>query len=347
MLDKEFEYLAFDAQYILYRNFAALQGRTRYQCSAVLDDDEGDSTICHIINKYEFSMQALVKQFFWSIGKLIRDDYGVHKILLFWDTPPYIKCKWLPDYKGSRIHWCKEYLDEFDPEVEPQEYLQAKEDLRVHEIFNEAKAWIQLNLRWLGMVSVWYPGYEADDLAYIFSQLMLDVDTNMKSAICSADSDWSYWISDKVEWINFNTREHWSYQDICEQNDNWTEKLGLTLFELKTWLDSLMGSHNDIQYTSAVYSRNELDIIYNEVKKGIYDNITDKDLLERNLKSFSIMDYPDIDKVKLKILGSLKAGCLWDESCMNKMRRDGFLVSDNYIDTYYEQLSPEYYTDKP
>jgi hypothetical protein len=123
-MDKDYNYIAFDAQYFLQRNFEALKSRTAMPTVEVLTEAEGDSTTGYVINAFNFDAQDLVKQFFWTIVKLIRDSYSCNKIILLWDKSPYHKMKILGDYKGSRNHHGQEVLDEWDIDKDPEGYLQ-------------------------------------------------------------------------------------------------------------------------------------------------------------------------------------------------------------------------------
>lgn len=342
MESKDYQYIAFDAQYFLHRNFAALKGRTGYEITSTLEDSEGDSNVSYIITKYNFTTQDLVKQFFWTIAKIVRDSFSCNKIILLWDKPPYHKTTLLPDFKGTRTHHCQELLDDWDIESDPQGYLQEKEDYRIELIKLKAKYWIINNLNKLGMVSVIYDGYEADDLAYLFSHSDSILKSNLKSAICSADNDWLYWISNNVDWINSNKLEAWTYQDAVDECEGMTEKLGIDIFTLKQWMDSTFYSHNDLQRTTNL-GWNQFEQLYSEVTNGDYTHITDLDRFRLNMKSFEILNYPEANSVKTLIETALHQGYRGDMDVFKSLQKDGFSVSESYITNYLNTITDSYY----
>lgn len=338
MSNKFYEYIAFDAQYFLYRNFAALKSRTAFNIVDKLpnnDDNTGDG---YIIIKYNFDWQDLVKQFFWTIVKLFRDGYPVDKIILLWDKGPYYKSTILIDYKCNRVHYCQEYLDEYDIEHDPQGYLQAREEYRVYLLLLQAKSWIINNLGNYGMNSVIYTGYEADDLAYIFSSIYNTKDR--KSAICSADSDWGFWISKSVDYINFNNKEYNTYEDTIDKWE-YPNQLNISLFEMKSYIDSLFGSHNDLQMTSDIGWPEFIETV-NQIKSGDYSKVSDVERFKLNLKSFDILHYSDIDIVKSKINEAMTSGKLLN-SLYQLFNREGINVSKSYCDNYLSLLSEDHY----
>lgn len=343
-MDKDYKYIAFDAQYFLHRNFAALKSRTAYDMASYLTKEEGDPTIGHIITKYEFTDMDLVKQFFWTIAKFIREQYTCSKIILLWDKPPYHKTKILPDYKGSRIHHCQELLDEWDIEKDPIGYLQEKEEYRVEKIKSSAKYYIINKLKDYGMISVIEDGYEADDLAWIFSHLDEIENSDQKSAICSVDSDWHYWISKNVDYLHFNNGEVWTYDDVENDCDRLPEKLGLSIFEAKKYMDSLFYSHNDLkQVTNCGWS--DFERLVTEIRNGDYHEILDKDTYDKNMKSFEIDGYPEYDKAVIDLTNSLHNGILMgvDDFC-KEAARSGLNVSRSYYkDKFYSYLDENYY----
>lgn len=344
MTEKDFNYIAFDAQYILHRNFEALKSRTRMDMVASLTEDEGDSTVGYVISKYDFSAHDLVKQFFWSIVKMTRDSFSCNKILLLWDKSPYHKQTLLPDYKGTRHYTSQEKLDEWDILEDPEGYLQEKENHRADRLKSEAKYWIIDFLDEFGMVSVMHRGYEADDLAYIFSHLPEILDSELPSAICSADNDWYYWISPNTKWISFNAKQAWGYQDAIDECEGMSEKLGMTVFQLKQWMDSTFFSHNDLQRTTDL-GWPDFERLYTEVNEGNYENITDKERLHLNLKSFEIWDYPDYEEVVKKLRTALTSGKKGDLEKYEELTKLGFSVSKNYVSRFLDLISEEFYLD--
>lgn len=327
---KDYEIIAFDAQYFLFRNVAALKGRVKELTVTTLDESEGDSTVGYLINKYDIKVQDMVKQFFWTIAKFIRENYSCNKVIFLWDKGPYYKTKILPDFKNSRIHHCQELLDDWDIEGDPEGYLQEKEDYRIHLLMSEAKYWIIEHLNLLGFNSVIMDGFEADDLAVIFSRIYDKIGTH-RSAICSADSDWQYWIGDKVDYLSFNKKTKWNRDTVNQDWEGMLDETGLTPFELKKWADSTFFSHNDLQHTSNIDWK-QLPELIDKVQMGDYSLINDIDRFKLNMKSFDIEEYPSYADVSKHMVDAITCEVQYDSwDNFNKLVSEGFKITQAYM----------------
>lgn len=333
---KDYNIIAFDAQYILHRNFAALKSRTGFDSAVTLNEGEGDSSIAHIITKYNFDYQTLVKHFYWSIVKMVRDHFSCNKVILLWDVPPYHKLKWVPDFKGDRVHYNKEYLDEFDIENDPQGYLQAREEVAFESVKNEAKWFIINTLYCVGMPSVNISGFEADDLAYLFSQIIQDDNHSQKSAICSVDSDWMYWTSLKVDWIKHTNQLVWTYSDGLSDCEGKCEQYGWSLFELKKFMDSTFLSHNGVPKTTTLGWK-DIDTLVADHLNGTYE-VIDKDQFESNMSSFELQSYPNYSEAISRLKELINSDVVFDYDKYRLLRTKGFSVSQSYIENYQSCL---------
>lgn len=338
MREVDYNIIAFDAQYFLHRNFAALQSRTKVN---LVDYIEGDST-GYLVTDFEFTYQDLVRQFFWTIGKFIRDRFSCNKIILLWDRAPYHKTKLLPDFKGTRCHACIELLEEIDPKESPEEWLQMKVNIKMEEIKSRAKYWIIDNLDSFGMPSVICDGWEADDLANIFSNNSNIINGSKKSAIVSCDSDWMFWISSNVDYINFNKNEAWTYEDVQGEYSYMDKTLGISLFKLKQYMDSTFYSHNDLIKTTNLTMK-QFPQLYNEIQLEDYTHITDVERLKKNLKSFEYWDYPNYKDAEQAVEAALKSYSDLSMEKYNNLVINGFLISKSYASNYLQTLTKEYY----
>lgn len=335
---KKYNIIAFDAQYFLFRNFAALKSRTAMDWVANLSEGEGNTSIGHLIKRYEFDRDDLVKQFFWTIAKLVRDHFSCNKIILLWDTGPYHKTILLDDYKGDRVHHSDELLDDWDIDSDPVGYLQEKEEVRIEHVKHQAISWIVDNLGSIGLPSVKYSGYEADDLAYILGQVY---SSDQKNAICSVDSDWMYWITENTDFINFNKKEVWTYQDVIDECEGYPTDLGIDLFETKCFMDSLFYSHNGLQPTTN-YGWRDFKTLVTEIKSGDFSKITDLKRYELNMKSFDIMNYPEIETVKSILVDLAEKPKIivdMDSPEVNKLYSNGFQVSRGYLSKFLNNMN--------
>jgi len=337
----DYNIIAFDAQYILSKQFSALKKRASMDSLKFINDDS--TSIGYVITEYQFTVHDLVEKFFWSIVKFIRDDYNCNKVILLWDKAPYLRSKILSDYKAGREYHSQDTVDEWDLENDPQGYLQEAENYRAELIKQEAKYWIINNLHDFGFPSIIYDGYEADDLAEIFSNSeAIEVNDGLKSAICSVDSDWMCWTSKKVDWINHNDKEAWTYDDaILEYGMDLDTDL--SLFEIKMYYDSFFGSHNALVKTCSV-TRRKFKQLIDEVRHEDYSHITDIDQMKRNLKSFDIKSFKNYNEVNNLIYNTIKCKSgYWTEKKYLKLVAKGFKITKSYFDKNITYLNPIYY----
>lgn len=340
-MDTNYNIMAIDAQYYLFRNLCALKSRTAFDTVDVLDPREGDASVGYVITKYDFTAQDLIKQFIYTIVSFIRDQYSCKKFILLWDTPAYHKLRYVPDFKDGRHHYCQQTLDEWDIKSDPEGYLQEKEDYRIDQIKSEAKWWIINNLKDFGMPSAWANGFEADDLAYIFSHNPDINSGSSKSAIVSADSDWLYWCSSNVDWIQYNPRKKcdiWTYKDGMSDGEGKYEKLNLSLFEAKMWMDSTFYSHNDLKPTTSC-GWNDFEDLVNTARSGDYSMYSDPDRLHRNLNSFKIWDYPNIMEAMDRIISAVNKSALNSE-LYEVLKSRGLNISPSYAQGFVNMMDP-------
>lgn len=337
---KDYNYVIFDAQYYLVRNWSMMN--SRFCIDKVLVDDNGSPILNEdgteiTYRSANFMSDDIVKLMFYSFAKFLRECASCNRIILCFDTPPYHKTTLLEDYKGSRSHVSEDDLLSIDKITAPLEYAETQEAIRREAMKNEAKKFMIDNFPKLGMDVIYHKGYEADDLAYLISDYIRE--DKHKSAIVSIDSDWSYWISPSTNWIKSNNWETWTYQDMLDNHKNeLPTSETIDLFKFKAYTDSIYGSHNDLQSTLGETENDHRTIIENCLR-GDYCDISDVELFQKNLKSFDIYNYPEIDLVKEKIknLGSGVNAMTIDEFELFRLLNN-FKVSTSYYSNFLDSL---------
>ena len=340
-MNTQSRYLIFDAQYALVRQWSMLKSQYKdwqpivdSNSNPILDKDG------NLIYKecHTYTWQELVKRFFWAIGKVTRDLCSAEKVILLWDKAPYHKVTILGAYKDSR-----EYHDyeELNSCTNPSDKAYLEEWISDNDKKNTAKQFIINNLGQLGMISIIHQGYEADDLAYLCSQYLKEDDE--PSTICSSDNDWYYWGSENVDTMTFKG-ERWTYQQTKQwEVDNIHAIPEQDLFTIKSIYDSLHGSHNDLR-RSIIKSNVWYDVQYNQILNKDFSNV-DKDIFEKNMKSFDIYHYPKIDEVlkdidnKIRHYGSIGTT---DTKC-ELLNSNGINVSNSYYETFISNLNNKWY----
>jgi len=309
-----YKYALIDAQYILTRNFHQAKKNPN------------------------FSQQELVKSFFYSIVKLVREDLKCDKVVLLWDKYPYHKSTMLEDFKGDRVYHDEKDLEK--PDLTDEERARIAESIRLNKIKGAAKYFILTNLGNFGMPSFMKKGYEADDLAYLFSK---NYKEEKKSVIVSADSDWTSMTSDKVDHYMTKRKVFYTYQYGIEKTsaDNVTD-----LYELMTIHASLFGSHNNLTQT---LTKEGMKLSYAEkirrAQSGEFEGlINNVDLFKRQVKSFSVMDYPESDKAKNMFYFIDKNGILGSQSAFDDWSfNNGLFINSQYYKTFIKDLDTSLY----
>jgi len=282
--------------------------------------------------KYTFGIHDLTQSIFWSISKFIREGYSCRIPIIVFDKAPYHKLTFLTDYKGDRHYYSEEDLEGIDKDTNPKEWHETSEEIRANEIKQNAKYWIVENFPKLGIPVIIHPGYEGDDLAYLTANALKE-DTE-KSALVSIDGDWSYLTNPNVDHLKPNG-DKITYQDMVNtEMAELTDLKDLSLYKLKSFSDSVFGSHNNltsVELTDDIGFKELITHLYHDQ----FDILKDKDLYLRQLRSFDVYSYPEIDIVKGLINNNLKPTYPMDEQEFSLLRTmTGFKVSvDYYLNT--------------
>jgi 5'-3' exonuclease len=305
-----YKYIIFDGSYFLMRAYHAIHSSEDNYKEIPLVDHEGNIMYSNedgsmeITYSYTFTHMTILRMMYWQIAKVMRDVAECRKPIIVLDKSPYHKVKELSDYKSNRHYYSEADLDGLTYEDNPRQWVETNEEIRSENIKLQAKEWMKNNFNELGMPVIWHQGYEGDDLAYLLSQ-QLELDGE-KSAICSIDGDWSYLINPNIDHIKMYMRkspEIITYEDMQDRL-RLDAPEGMSLYRYKSLLDSLYGSHNFLKY---VANKNEVDYfgdnktIFTSIENNETKYIEDVDLFQRQLRSFDVERYPEINEVKAKL----------------------------------------------
>ena len=282
-----YKYLILDFQYILTRNlFVVSKGK----------------------ELGEYSYGDLIKMNIWTINKFAR-DYGLtaDKVILLYD-------KWSKElggyyttyllkgqYKDSRKYMTEEFFEEMkkDPNVTPEELHKAELELYQNQVKFKAKWTTIFELKKYGLPCIGLDGYEADNLAYL-SSCMLYGKHDKPSVLVTKDSDWAYNLSPSTCLLRVpkagETPKITTYDEMYNSIPESIRNRGIGLYEYKSLVDSLDGSHNDMRQTRKNYANLEKTIL--EVLDGDFSNVEDVDLFRKQYESFNIYKYPNIEEAK-------------------------------------------------
>lgn len=263
-----------DCQWLLARNYFAIRGPEHNPLP-------------------EYADRWIVSSVIQSLAKIVRElEEPIDKLTLLWDTYPYHKHSILEgDYKSGR-----DYTTDEDVEEEEDPEAKALLEIKANNLKIRGRAkWALKELGDIGIPSMYKRGYEADDLAYMVSREMLNREDN--ALLISIDSDWPFFCNERTRVYNPNRKVFHDEAKVRYDNNIPDD---MSLYEYKSLYDSMYGSHNGLWQSCSDEHWNtpvrEFMKLYKEL--GVVDELfKDKEMFERQLMSFDVLSYPELNKV--------------------------------------------------
>lgn len=299
--------------------------------------------------KESYSETDVARMMIYSINKVMKEMNGADKVFILWD-------QWASDikgyyatnilkgqYKDDREWITKESAEAADVSEEEKQKLLDKSIMYDMQI--KSKRWIIQNLGNLGIPSIRYSGYEADNLIWIYSSLLAN--DNKLSAFASSDTDWKYLATTpntnvyKVG-VRGATSQLITYEDMIKEIPE--DLIGkISLYDWKSYYDSIEGSHNAMRRTR----RDRFDtkfIIQNLVEKEDYTGIEDIDLFRLQYSTFIIEKFPNFQKIVSEFPDKMKLGKIMSISEFSDFSKDSSLgISDKYYENFIGRLDHKLY----
>lgn len=260
----------------------------------------------------EFTAGDVVKMTIQTLNKIPRDyKLGISKYILLAD-------KWSADYDGyyrhyilsgiyktSRTWMTPEKLKEIEdnPKSTKKEIEKARFDLYLNKVKQEAKEILKTELRYFGVPCIWQDGWEFDDCAYLFSCLWYNNPDPRKSVIITKDSDLQYSINPKVDYFRLPTAG--SQPEIIDYSQMYYEipedlrNLGVSLYDYKSYLESLGLGHNDMKKTKL--PKADTVITIKKIISGDYSWLSDPDVFRLQYSTFDISKFPGLQEIIKKL----------------------------------------------
>lgn len=306
----------------------------------------------------EYTVGDLIQSCIYTLNKIPR-DFGITA-----DKYVFLCDKWSPDFGGyytthllggaykdnrgdieskkgkaspSDSYMTQEKYDELknDPEVSKEDLEKAYEQLYSNEVRRGAKYEIIRCLSYFGVPSFFVPGWEFDNLAYLASKLLYDIDSK-PSVIITKDSDLLYSLSPKMDYFKIPTSkgkpEIRTYSDVIDEEFPEQFRDQINLYEYKAYCDSLGFGHNGMRSTRKKgLGKNS---IISNILDGDMSDINDVELFKRQFDSFDILKYPGLDEArdiienKLPTYGDILGYPEWSRFCtkfgMHRINNPGF-----------------------
>lgn len=301
---RQYEFGFIDGSIILSRNFHAMKP---------------------LLKRSDYGAEQLAKSVLQSIFKIARERIQCERYFLLWDKKPYWKTEMLKNDVGK-----SEYKTN-----------RPKESEDLIEKLGNAKMLLMCYAGKLGLTSIQYQGWEADDLAYLASRQCKTRDK--KSVLLSFDSDWISWVGPMTDYYNIQRNSVYTYDHIMTHNP---PIKGMSLFQSKSWRDSLRGSHNNLKQTvkSEFKSIPSIKLI-EAFQAGDYHMFSDPDLLAAQLRTFNFSQYPNFETVSIYLDEVLKKGSVAKTSEMHSILKSMGLkenaISDYCYESYVKRLNPD------
>lgn len=309
----------------------------------------------------EYTYGELMRMTIWTINKLAR-DYGLtadKAILIYdkWDKQlgGYYTTHLLGgEYKDSRKYMTEELYREIenDPNTTPEQLHQAKKELYQNQVKYLAK-WTMIGsggFSQIGLPCIGLEGWEADNFAYLSSCLLYGK-YDKPSVLVTKDSDWCYNLSPATVYFKIpsknDTPKIITYDEMYYQIPESIRERGVGLYQYKSLVDSIEGSHNDMRRTRRSYADPERTIL--EVLDGDYSNIEDYDRFKKQLDSFDISKYPRFEEAKRLVTDVFptcgKLGNLQEfHTFCDKHGIEG--ISDRYFTEFISRFDPKLYCER-
>lgn len=295
-MKRNYEYGFIDGSIILARNFHAMKP---------------------FLKNFDYGAEQLAKSVLQSILKIAREKLQCERYFLLWDKKPYWKTEILKKDVGK-----SEYKTD-----------RPKESEDLSKKLGGAKMLLMCNLGKLGITSIQYQGWEADDLAYLATRQCKTRDK--KSVLISFDSDWMSWVGPMTDYYNIQKNSVYTYEHVINTHP---PIKGLSLFQSKSWRDSLRGSHNNLKQTVKSEFKSVPSIkLIKAYESGNYEMFTDPNLLAAQLHTFDFSQYPDFEEVSNFLSSALKSGSVATVEELSSVLKDMNLKSTSISKQSYQK----------
>ena len=354
MIGNKYKYALIDMSYVLSRNIYGVsvsRGPKNYT--------EGDvikltiQTLSKITKDYDISAD----KFIFIYDKWDKNLGGYYRSSLIKELGG--------DYKGSRVFINDQYVvdlknkytEEFRnrTDVTNEEIEAAKKEIESAEnkaYENKIKTnskYIMINeLGNFGVPCLGLDGWEYDDLAWLSACLLFSDSDPKPSVIITKDSDLTYSLTPKMDYFKIptggSTPKIITYNEMYSQIPQDLIEKGMTLYNYKSYLDSLGTGHNDMSKT--MKPRKNVDQVILNILNGNYDDLTDKDMFLKQMSTFDLRKFPRLDEAKNMIWHQFnsvgKLGSIQDfKNLCNKYKIEG--ISDTYYNNFITRFDQTLY----
>jgi len=310
----------------------------------------------------EYTEGDILTTTIWSLNKLAR-DFGIScdKLVMLadrWDGSMggYFRNYLLRDvvqYKGSRKYMNEELLEEIrnNPKTTPQELEKAEAELYQNQTKTKAK-WAMINdFKKIGIPVIMVPGWEADDLSWLFAGLAYGKTGGKKSVLITKDSDQMYSTTPELDFFKLPTNgsepKVITYEEMYNSMPDEIKRWGVSLYNYNALQNALGVTHNDMGVSRKSHT-NPIQVML-EVLKGDYHNIENRELFDKQLESYDISKFPRIEEACDLINNYLPGAGHYDGDLSNFhefCKKYGVTkVSDKYFSEFIGRFDQKLFTE--
>jgi len=276
--------------------------------AAVLGTMEPEDIIFNSKNSNEMyrGRGIVVKTFINALFRTVKDmsnkGYDPTHISIVWDKKlngKYSKTHILDKlgdgstYKSDRTFVTEEDLK--DPNLSKEEKLKLEAELIISKEFLAAREFLQSRLGKYGIKSYSLPGWEADDIDYIWG-----LETNKLGGThlhVSGDSDWQFHLTNKdILWQLVRGKLYIRTVDSVKEKNKIPEGM-----DLMTWAsieNAALGSHNNLLRTVDPSIKRFTKKYRDKLFSGDTSMISDMKRYQAQLKTFEIESFSGVDNVR-------------------------------------------------
>jgi len=298
----------------------------------------------------------------WSLNKIARDfNICCDKLVMLadrWDATMggYYRNYLLRDvvqYKGSRKYMNEELLEEMrnNPETTPEELAKAESELYQNQVKTKAKWAMIRDFKSIGIPVIMVPGWEADDLSWLFAGLAYGKTGGKKSVLITKDSDQMYSTTPELDFFKLPTNgsepKVITYEEMYNSMPEEIKRWGVSLYNYNALQNALGVTHNDMGVSRKSHT-NATQVML-EVLKGDYHNIENRELFDKQLESYDISKFPRIEEACDLINNYLPGAGHYDSDLKNFhdfCKKYGITkVSDKYFSEFIGRFDQKLFTE--
>lgn len=152
-----------------------------------------------------------------------------------------------------------------------KDYIESVRGVVIFRTYKHIRKLFTDDIRSIGILGLTIPGYEADDIGYLFSYL-----TNTTGRLVSDDNDWRISVSERYELYRPMAEELVTYDKMIDDYKDLTSK-GIRANEASRLVKTIVGDGGDnipgFEGVGGVRGKSMLNMIYESDSKVDYSNI--------------------------------------------------------------------------